>query len=227
MIATLNLPLRTRFYIKRTPWLYRLAKRLKDRRAKSLLCDRTTDLCIEGYPASGNLFSFALLHHANNSLRIAHHCHSVANLKFAFKYDVPAACLIRHPESAISSRLARFGGNLEYAVLDYTDFYGFVLQHADRLTIGTFEELTQNTGEWLGRLAQETGLAFSLENVEDMKEKATRGIREWHEKHGIPEKLPLPLAEREETKVRIRQEIRNCRYYPDAVVIWQRVTQRE
>ena len=49
MVVILDLPIRTRLFIKRTPWLYRLTKHLTDRRAKHLLCDRATDLCIEGY----------------------------------------------------------------------------------------------------------------------------------------------------------------------------------
>ena len=102
-----NLPVRTRLFIKRTPWLYRPAKHLADRHAKGKLCDATTDLCIEGYQSSGNSFSFGILRHASSKLRIAHHCHSVANLRLALDYGVPTVCLIRDPKSAIPRARSR------------------------------------------------------------------------------------------------------------------------
>ena len=109
---------------------------------------------------------------------------------------------------------------------EYVEFYDFILKNDDRVIIVTFEELTQNTRGFLERLIRETGLEFLLDNVEDLKERAMHSIREWQMEHGIPEKSPLPLEDREERKMRIQQEIRNCRYYPDAVVIWQQVIQR-
>jgi len=48
MVVIPNLPVRVCLLIKRKPRLYRAAKRLTDRRAKRLLCDRTSDWCIEG-----------------------------------------------------------------------------------------------------------------------------------------------------------------------------------
>ena len=226
MVRIPNLPVRTRLFIKRTPWLYRPAKRLTDRRAKGKLCNATTDLCIEGYQSSGNSFSFAILRHANDSLRLAHHCHSVANLQLALNYGVPTVCLIRDPESAISSRVSRFGGDLEDAVLGYVDFYRFALKHIDRLIIVTFEELTQNPQGFLEKLSREIGLDFPLENVEELKEWAIGSVREWSEKRGNPDRISLPLESRGRTKARIQQDMRNCRYFPDAIAIWQQIMQR-
>ncbi len=226
MAETSYLPLRTRLYIKRTPWLYRLAKQLRDPRARHLLCDKSTDICIEGYPSSGNSFSLSILRQSNQSIRIAHHCHSVANLQLALDYGIPAVCLIRHPESAISSRLARFGGNVEEALREYIDFYEFALRHIDRLVVVTFEEVTQDTAGLLKRLDRETGLNLACGNIEDLKKKSLKRINEWQEANGIPGRAPLPLAEREEAKAKIQQEIRQSRYHREAVAIWQRVMER-
>ncbi|MEX2451511.1 MAG: hypothetical protein WD407_11700 [Rhodospirillales bacterium] len=224
MISLADLPVHARLFVKRTPLLYRSAKRLTGRGARDHLCDRTTDLCIEGYPSSGNSFSYAVLRLANERLRIAHHCHSVANLELALGYAIPAVCLIRDPENAITSRLARFGGDLRDAVLEYVDFYDFTLRHLDRLTVVTFEEVTQHTGVFLDRVARESGLPFAVEDVEALKPRAVAYLKQWTAKHGDPEKISLPVASRELSKAEFREAVRSERHFPDARRLWERIT---
>lgn len=221
----MEMPGAIRRFIKRTPLLYRPAKRMRDQRAKDLLCRRSTDLCIEGYESSGNSFSYAILRVANGKLRIAHHCHSVANLKLALHYGVPAVCLIRHPEAAISSRLARFGGTREDAVREYIDFHRFILRHIDSLVIVTFEELTQDTQRFLERLRQEAAVDLPFDDVEELKERAVRRMKERSSLWGAPEVISLPLETRETSKAQIQQELRNCPDYREAVAVWERIIQ--
>ena len=111
-------------------------------------------------------------------------------------------------------------------MLEYVDFYRFVLKHTDRVIIVTFEELTQNTDGFLERLTRETGLEFQFRNVEELKERAMRDIRESSEKRENPDRISFPLESRGRVKARIQQDMRNCRYFPDAIAIWQQVMQR-
>jgi hypothetical protein len=224
MFPLSDLPAYARLFVKRTPSLYRPAKRLAGHGDAGQLCDRTTDLCIEGYPSSGNSFSFALLRIANDRLRIAHHCHSVANFRLALGYGVPAVCLIRDPEDAIASRLARFKGNLRSSVLEYIDFYDFALEHRDRLTIVTFEELTGNTAAFLERVAQASGQTFDLTDIERLKQKAVAYITRWSKQHGDPERISLPSSRREISKAQLRESIRGHRRFRDARCLWEEIT---
>ena len=222
----IKLPVHTRLYVKRTPWLYRLAKHLTDKRAKALLCGRNSDLCIEGYQSSGNSFSFALLRVANVKLRIAHHCHSFANLQMALDYGVPAVCLVRHPEDAISSRVARFNSDLEDSILEYIDFYELAQKQLDRLIVVTFEVLTKNTEQFLRQMAEATGKPFPLDDIDGLRVRACREMREWSEQAGLAELISLPYSPREEMKMRIRDQIRNAPQYAHACAIWNAVAKK-
>jgi hypothetical protein len=223
MLSVGDVQTHVRLLVKRTPWLYRPAKRLTGRGAPDHLCDRATDLCIDGYPSSGNSFSFAVLCLANRNIRIAHHCHSVANFRLALAYGVPAICLIRRPEDAIASRLARFEGNARSAVLEYVGFYDFVLRHIDDLTIVTFEEVTQHTGVFLDRMARATNLAFDVADIGQLREAATGYMTRWTEENAEPDNISLPRAARDDAKARIRDDIRATPPFCDAQMLWQRI----
>jgi hypothetical protein len=224
MLSVADMPTQARLFVKRTPWLYRPAKRLTGRGAADHLCDRATDLCIEGYPSSGNSFSFAVLCRANGGLRIAHHCHSVANFQLAFDYGIPAVCLIRRPEDAIASRLARFQGAMRSAILEYVSFYDFVLAHRDRLTVVTFDEVTRHTGIFLDRVAQATGLPFDTDDIAQIRESATDYMTRWTERNAEPENISLPRAERDRAKAKLLDEIRGTPPFGHAQLLWRRIT---
>lgn len=226
MIQIADLPLYARLFVKRTPVLYRPAKRLTGRGAEDHLCDRATQICIEGYPSSGNSFSFAVLRLANPEARIAHHCHSVANLQLALDLGVPGVALIRKPEDAISSRLARFGGAVRQALLEYIDFYDFVLDRADRLTIVPFEEVTQQTGTFLHRVSQASGLAFEVDDVDDLSRQARDYIKRWSEKRQDTDRMSLPSEERNRFKAMLRKGVQEHDRFHEARHVWQQVVKQ-
>ncbi len=219
-MAALKLPTPARLYIKRTPWLYNIAKRLTDPRAPRLLCNATSDLCIDGYQSSGNSFSVALLHVANSQLRIARHCHSFANLQMALNYGIPAVCLVRHPDDCIPSRVARFKITLDHAVFDYLDFYRLAQRQLDRLIVVTFDELTKDTGRFLTRMADATGQPIPLDDLDSMQEEAMRRMRAHAKKKGKPQRVSLPYGPREEEKGLIRERFRSSPHHAEACALW-------
>lgn len=221
MFSAGDLAVRTRFYVKRSPWLYRVAKRLTGRGAADHLCDRHTELCIEGYPSSGNSFSFAVLRLANPRLRIAHHCHSVANLEIALTHGIPAVCLIRNPADAIASRLARFGGNPRDAVAEYVDFYEFAAVRRDRLTIVTFEEVTRRTRDFLARLERECGVELPVADMGALEQAARDYMTRWSARRGVSDRVSLPVAERERAKQRLVAAIRAAPDFAKAEALWR------
>lgn len=219
--ATGGLTLRTRLWIKRTPWLYRSAKRLTGRGAADHLCTRDSDLCIEGYPSSGNSFSFALLRFSDPDLRIAHHCHSVANLAIALSYGVPAVCLIREPTDAIASRLARFGGDVQSAVVEYIDFYRFAVRHRDRLTIVTFDEVTREPMTFLTRIERACGRRFAIADAADLDRRAREYMTRWTRRNDDVIRVSLPVAQRERDKARMYDAIVRSSRFADAQALWR------
>ena len=55
-----------------------------------------TDICIDGYPRSANSFTVRMFRKANPEAVIAHHTHSVANIKKAIECGIPVVVLIRN-----------------------------------------------------------------------------------------------------------------------------------
>lgn len=69
------------------------------------LVKTNTDICIEGFPRSGNSFFFKLFKKANPEATIAHHIHSPIQLIRAVNLGIPAVALVRKPKDAIASAL--------------------------------------------------------------------------------------------------------------------------
>lgn len=221
MLQMANLATRTRLYVKRTPWLYRPAKRLTGRGAADHLCSRDSQLCIEGYPSSGNSFSFAVLRLANPQVRIAHHCHSAANLRIALDYGVPAICLVRDPTDAIASRLARFSGSVREAVAEYVDFHDVAFACRDRLTVVTFDEVTRDTGRFLGRVTQASGVSFEVSDVDALSRAARDYMKQWTDRNDDPGRISLPNDAREYAKQRLRASVRSSARFAEAEALWR------
>ena len=215
---------RLRLFIKRTPFLYRIAKHLRDERAEELLCNRNSDLCLEGYSSSGNSFTYNLLLRLNPSIRIGHHCHSVANIKLALAYGVPAVFLVRHPESAVSSRVVRFGVDVGQALIEYVDFYEYVRKNADRIIVVRFEDIVNDTAGSVCRIAEASRIEFNLDDLEAKKTEALAYLDEWSRKRGIPERASLPRDEREKKKAFIRDRLHTSSHYRRAEQLWKEVS---
>ena len=92
-------------------------------RKDARLADRSSELCIEGYPSSGNTFAELTVGEVWPGLRIATHRHCIAAVKRALGLGVPTVVLIREPYGAISSCVVRFGMPLRRAVQEYRHFY--------------------------------------------------------------------------------------------------------
>lgn len=97
---------RARTFIGARPWLffpiYRRRSAFDD-----LLVTPSTDLCIEGFPRSGNSFAVGAVKHAQSQpIQIAHHTHVPANAIQACEWGIPTLVLIRNPYDAVVSCIA-------------------------------------------------------------------------------------------------------------------------
>ena len=141
-----------RFYIKRIPFLYKIfAKNLK---LEARMTNADTSVVIEGFQRSGNTFAWFLIREIfGHEFKIAHHTHSVANLKLAIRYQKKTVILIRNPiDSIVSSVIYRknngniFKKNLILIIDDYTSFYKFLnkVNNKNNFRIYNFLDLINN-----------------------------------------------------------------------------------
>lgn len=192
-----------------------------------------TIICLEGFPRSANSFTVNLLRlaimrtnpalfAAMSDTFLAHHTHSIGNVRLAVDEGVETWILIRHPLSAISSMVVRrsrrkeasIDQNIYYGLSKYTRFYGYVRSRSSRLNLVKFETVTQRPEEFLRKVEKGvTPEILNLEglNLEDLAEDARRAVTTWSDYRGRDDTTTtaLPDDRREERKREIRARIEN------------------
>lgn len=113
---------------------------------------RLTDVCIEGFPRSGNSYAVHLVQHYFGGIEIAHHTHRVAALKMAANRKIPTIVLLRNPVEAVASNVLRGEKDLAnkffrredrivYELRFYEAFNNYILDNHRRIEIVKFETL--------------------------------------------------------------------------------------
>jgi hypothetical protein len=113
---------------------------------KSLLCNRNTDIVIEGFPRCANTFAGVYFEKAQTrEFKIAHHLHVEAQIIRAVKLNKPVLVLIQEPEDTIRSLLVRHSEtSIPWAITRYINFYSNILPYKGSYLLANFDELTHN-----------------------------------------------------------------------------------
>ena len=102
-----------------------LLKIKKDKR----LVNNNTDIIIEGYSRSGNTFLVnAFIYFSKQKIKIAHHTHSIANIKYGIMKKKKVLVCIRHPINTVHSNYNYFFSNyskinVKSLLKEYYNFY--------------------------------------------------------------------------------------------------------
>jgi hypothetical protein len=133
-----------------------------------------TDLVIDGYTRSATTFAVYAFQLAQpRAVRLAHHLHAPAQLIAAAKRHVPVLALIRDPEGAILSQLAREPDwDIRDALVAYTRFYRCLLPYRANFVVGEFDEVTNDFGALVRRLNKHFGTSFKefVHSEENLRE---------------------------------------------------------
>jgi hypothetical protein len=202
--------------VKRTPWLYSAQyylRRFLGASDRLTLCGKGVDLCVEGYPSSGNSFAVTLLRELNPAVKVSSHFHSVANVKLAMRHGIPVVILLREPVDTLSSRIVRFGSSPLPAVLEYLDFHRHIKQFASRsrLCFITFENLTKRPGPTVDRISSFSNLCFPSGDETEMQAvsadvlaKMEEIFTSWGRQHL---QKGLPSSEKDQLKKQVKQSL--------------------
>lgn len=168
----LNYYSRIRLLMKFSPLYYRLYRSLTSKTVG--LVNEDTEIVLEAYPRCGNTFGFYVLQNLR-SMRIAHHTHSLANIKAGLRKHIAVVVLVRNPYDAISSEILRkLGAKREirydiealdinaldldiYALVElqyYSMFYNFIASNHKNILLVSFETLICNTGLFITEVDQ-------------------------------------------------------------------------
>jgi hypothetical protein len=124
------------------------------------LARASTLLCVEGFPRSGNGFALTCVGEALDipQSRIAHHTHSIANVRRAVGLGLPTYVLVREPGDCCAS-LVIWGASrtMDDGLKAYEAYHRALLALGPRVTIVPFEQLTADPEGFLRQVAADLG----------------------------------------------------------------------
>jgi hypothetical protein len=178
-----------------------------------------TEICIEGFPRSGNTFTVIAFQQAQaRTVSIAHHVHAPGSVIGAARLRKPALILLREPEEAAVSMVIRYPHlSLGQALRGYRRFYAPLVPYRDRVVVGRFEDVTADLGGLIRQVNQRFGTSFrEFEPTEVNVSRAMEELDRWDlNTFGDSDRLELgrarPSDRREQVKRRLREQYRHPR----------------
>jgi hypothetical protein len=109
------------------------------------LVQSDTKLVIDGFQGSANSFTTEVFKRSQTeSVKLAHHLHSPAQIIRAIRMNIPVLLNIREPEGAVISLTSRWPRvSVKQALLSYISFYTKLLPYSSDYLILTFDQATQ------------------------------------------------------------------------------------
>lgn len=202
--------LQLRRLVRAHPPLYRLAYACRRHflQWRPALSTHGTEICIEGYPSSGNSFARLTCVDVWPGIRIGSHRHCIAAVRIARKLHLPTLILIREPLEAIASCVVRFRHSREQALVEYADFYRWT-ETCDSLSFLDFDTLFADPMRMLDFVSRATGRTLPPGVAElDLPSR----YRERHESEMIesanqPQHWVVPNLQKEMLKNSIKREL--------------------
>lgn len=142
---------------------------------------RDTQLVIEGYPRCANTFAYVALQMCQpQPVRIAHHLHSLGQVKRAVRLAIPTLVLTRQPKCAVLSLAIRRGiADVESPLIEYAEYYEGVAELGDSVLVADFQEVIDDYGSVIRRVNHRFGTSFvEFEHTPEQLEEAYRLVDE-------------------------------------------------
>lgn len=153
-----------------------------------------TKIVIEGYPRCANTFAVtAFLQSQPQPPGVAHHIHSIAQIRRGLQLSLPTLVLLREPRAAILSlAIRREDPSPRWAAEEYVDFHTGVLELVDRVVLADFEEVTTDFGAVIRRVNERFGCDFAefvhtpeniakcYEHIDSYEKRDAGGVRPTH-----------------------------------------------
>lgn len=223
--------LKVKLLLKASPIFYRYYYALKQARnvVNEHFATSAKNLCLEGYPSSGNSFLNVLLNNIEPTLNIAHHTHSIANIKLALSNHIPAAVIIRRPEDCVASRIIRFHFDLnqiDNLLLEYLNFYEYVEKTASSITVIPFEYIENDLQSVIELISSLIGRQLSTENLNEKINEALIYLQVWGREHR-GKYTTLPDKGRTKEKQKIKKYIEDSAYFDKARHVYKELSKAE
>ena len=183
-------------------------KKMKGRYPHYALED--SQICIEGFPRSGNTFIVATIQRWNPGIKISHHSHLASNVKYAVDHNIPTIVLIREPLEAVSSAIV-WDGKLKAAIglRGYLSFYRSLLPCLSQVMVLDFSDFTKHPDRVVQEINRKFGLRLGWKTYDVKEQKAIRRYLNGHDERssrGLTS-ASLPNNEKNDLKLSIKAKL--------------------
>ena len=177
------------------------------------------ELVIESFPRSGNTTTvYSFVYAQQRSVKIGHHLHVPAHVRFAVKKSIPCIIIIREPLDCVASLILYKGlspAGASACIAKYISFYTTVRELSESLVVVNFKQIVdEGVGFAVEAINAKYGTDFVIpEGSQQERKWVEEQERKWNLKNdaGSIDKIALPSAERAVKAARLRKWIRiNC-----------------
>lgn len=190
-----------------------------------VMVGRDSDVCIDGFPRSGNTFAFHAFKQWNPEAEVAHHVHATQQILRALRFGVPCVLLVRDPLDTISSLIIFNEGELSHslATRSYVDFHRRVATVRDRVAVCDFAEVTAEPSTMVQRLNAAAGTSFHSEPMgPEARQELLATIERYHRhRNRRTVTFSVPSPGKEELKPEVRQRVAGDPHFAEAQAVYR------
>ena len=173
------------------------------------------NVCIEGFPRSGNSFFVTTFQQWNRRIRIAHHSHLASSAKYYARQGKPTIVLIREPAEAISSAIAWDGQDARIVpsvgLITYMSFYRSLHKYRQKVLFLEFNEAISHPDKCIEKINQRFGTSFNANEFTSEENNRIRqilAVQDIHEKRSdlnssLPNDLKSKLKDTQSSRFRL------------------------
>lgn len=189
--------------------------------------DPSADICIEGFPRSGNSFFVAVLQQWNPKITIAHHTHLASNAKFYANRDKPTVILIRQPAEAIASAIAWDGKDAlivpAVGLISYLGFYRSLKKFRGKILLLDFYEAVNQPDKCIEKINRYFDKNFCVNEFTLEENQRIQHLLTRHDRHVNRSELSssLPNKKKSELKMAIIPKITSHPLFARAQMLYQ------
>jgi hypothetical protein len=195
---------------------------------------KNTECCLEGFPSSANSYSYNLIKHAFPNLKISHHTHSLAAVKYSLDVNIKTIIIFRHPKDCVSSILSRryFSKELSLLMVDrylyqYINFYDYIIKTKKPVLLFSFNQITNEPKKFLQDCSDFLGRDLKISEFEKFDKKIKAEMEKWYLKYDtMNDGIPLPGHQRDVDRADLISAIKSNQFYPRAEIAYQALSQK-
>ncbi|MBF0621402.1 MAG: hypothetical protein HQL54_05705 [Magnetococcales bacterium] len=183
-----------------------------------------TDLCLAGFPRSGNSFVFRALLMFNPDISVAHHIHLPYLVEAASQRQIPTLFFIRPPQQVLASLLVSDRRlSVDAAIWNYCYYHRKVWPFRDHMLVSDFADHTKRLPEVVHAMNAKFNASFACEKMDQQRQDKVFEVlkQKTAERKRLPNLYAGPSAEKEKLKAEISEKIITHPRFSECMALYQ------